>query len=69
MVDEVNSFCFAGTHTTSFSLTLATYYLIANPSKLQKLLEELKPVPKNAEDLYEYRSISNLPYLVRHCST
>jgi cytochrome P450 len=64
LVDEVNSFCFAGTHTTSFSLTLATYYLLKNPSKLEKLKEELKTVKRNSEGLLEYCDINYLPYLV-----
>ncbi|RYP76854.1 hypothetical protein DL769_003540 [Monosporascus sp. CRB-8-3] len=63
LVDEVNSFCFAGTHTTSFSLTLATYYLLKNPPKLEKLLRELETVKRNSEGLLEYRDVSNLPYL------
>jgi cytochrome P450 len=64
LVDEVNSFCFAGTHTTSFSLTLATFYLLKNPSKLEKMLKELESVPRNANGLLEYRDVCNLPYLV-----
>lgn len=64
VVDETYSFCFAGTHTTSFTISLATYYLLRNPAKLGKLLEELKGVKRNPEGLLEYRDVCNLPYLV-----
>lgn len=64
LVDEAYSFCFAGTHTTSFSLSLGTYYLLRHPQKLRKLVEELKIVKRNPEGLLEYRDVCNLPYLV-----
>ncbi len=64
IVDETYSFCFAGTHTTSFTISLATYYLLRNPLKLEKLLEELQTVKKNPKGLLEYRDVYKLPYLV-----
>lgn len=64
VVDETYSFCFAGTHTTSFTISLATYYLLSNPSKLEKLRAELKTVKRNHDGLLEYRSVNKLPYLV-----
>lgn len=66
IVDETYSFCFAGTHTTSFTISLATYYLLRSPDKLAKLREELKTVEdkRNPEGLLEYRDVYKLPYLV-----
>lgn len=64
IVDETYSFFFAGTHTTSFTISMATYYLLSNPSKLKKLLAELKTVTRNTEGLLEYRDVHRLPYLV-----
>jgi cytochrome P450 len=64
LVDETFAFCFAGTHTTSLSLSLGTYYLLNSPAKLRKLLEELSTVKKNSNGLLEYRDVCNLPYLV-----
>ena len=64
VVDETYSFCFAGTHTTSFTISLATYYLLRNPIKLEKLLKELQTVKKNPKGLLEYRDVYKLPYLV-----
>ncbi|KAL8780684.1 MAG: hypothetical protein Q9194_000787 [Teloschistes cf. exilis] len=65
IVDETYSFCFAGTHTTSFTISLATYYLLRSPDKLAKLREELKTVEdkRNPEGLLEYRDVYKLPYL------
>lgn len=61
--DETYSFAFAGTHTTSHTMSMGTYYLLSNPSKLQKLREELRTVPKNGDGLYEYKAVRQLPYL------
>ena len=64
LVDEAYAFCLAGTHTTSISLSLGTYYLLRDPLPRQKLVDELKDVPRNDEGLMEYRDVYNLPYLV-----
>ncbi|KAL8867965.1 MAG: hypothetical protein Q9174_005310, partial [Haloplaca sp. 1 TL-2023] len=65
VVDETYSFCFAGTHTTSFTISLATFYLLRHPEKLAKLRQELKTVEdkRNSEGLLEYRDVYKLPYL------
>lgn len=46
-------------------MSMGTYYLLSNPSKLAKLVEELKTVPKSDRGLLEYRKVNTLPYLVR----
>ncbi|KAJ0379821.1 hypothetical protein COL26b_001973 [Colletotrichum chrysophilum] len=63
LVDEAFVLCFAGTDTTGIGLSLGTYYLLKNPEKLNKMLDELKTVKTNAEGLFEYRELCNLPYL------
>ncbi|KAI8314760.1 Cytochrome P450 monooxygenase BOT1 [Colletotrichum sp. SAR11_240] len=63
LVDEAFVLCFAGTDTTGIGLSLGTYYLLKNPEKLHKMLDELKTVKTNAEGLFEYRELCNLPYL------
>ncbi|KAF5526711.1 Cytochrome P450 monooxygenase BOT1 [Colletotrichum aenigma] len=63
LVDETFVLCFAGTDTTGIGLSLGTYYLLKNPEKLNKMLDELKTVKTNAEGLFEYRELCNLPYL------
>ncbi|KAF6814335.1 elymoclavine monooxygenase [Colletotrichum plurivorum] len=67
LIDEAFALCFAGTDTTSYALSFATYYLLRNPGKLRRMLDELEGVPRNADGLYEYRSICNLPYLIAVC--
>ena len=66
LIDEAYAFCFAGTHTTSLSLSIGTYHLLRDPHRCQKLLDELKSVPRNGEGLMEYRDLYSLPYLVGH---
>lgn len=61
--DETYSFAFAGTHTTSHTMSMGTYFLLSNPAKLARLREELATVPKNAQGLYEYKTVRTLPYL------
>ncbi|KAF4850947.1 Cytochrome P450 monooxygenase BOT1 [Colletotrichum siamense] len=63
LVDEAFVLCFAGTDTTGIGLSLGTYYLLKNPEKLNKMLDELKTMKTNAEGLFEYRELCNLPYL------
>ncbi|KXH37991.1 hypothetical protein CSAL01_07922 [Colletotrichum salicis] len=63
LVDEALSVCFAGTDTNSIALSFGTYFLLRNPDKLQKMLDELKDAPTNSDGLYEYHTVSKLPYL------
>ncbi|KAK1705414.1 cytochrome P450 [Colletotrichum lupini] len=63
LVDEALSVCFGGTDTNSIALSFGTYFLLRNPNKLQKMLDELKDAPTNMDGLYEYHTVSKLPYL------
>ncbi|KAL9599821.1 MAG: hypothetical protein Q9219_003607 [cf. Caloplaca sp. 3 TL-2023] len=63
LIDEAYAFCFAGTHTLSIALSLGTYYLLGEPVRCRKLVEELKKVPRNADGLLEYHDVCGLPYL------
>ncbi|KAL8794607.1 MAG: hypothetical protein Q9195_002803 [Heterodermia aff. obscurata] len=63
LIDEAYAFCLAGTYTTSISLSLGTYYLLRDPLRRQKLVDELENVPRNVDGLMEYRDVYNLPYL------
>lgn len=63
--DETYSFAFAGTHTTSHTMSVGTYHLLRNPEKLERLIKELEVVPRNENGLLEYRKVRDLPYLVR----
>ncbi|OTA98483.1 hypothetical protein M426DRAFT_109717 [Hypoxylon sp. CI-4A] len=61
--DEMYSFAFAGTHTTSHTMSMGTYYLLRFPGKLEKLRNELSSVPRNENGLLEYKDVRDLPYL------
>ncbi|KAI1348886.1 cytochrome P450 [Xylaria sp. FL0043] len=77
LIDEAFAFCFAGpfspllpsdpvrkgTDTTSYALSMGSYYLMSNPSKLEKMRAELATVPTNEDGLLRYKDIRNLPYL------
>ncbi|KAI1422723.1 cytochrome P450 [Xylaria sp. FL1777] len=63
LIDEAFAFCFAGTDTTSYALSMGSYYLMSNPSKLEKMRAELSTVPTNEDGLLQYKDIRNLPYL------
>ncbi|RYP45673.1 hypothetical protein DL768_008017 [Monosporascus sp. mg162] len=62
LIDEALAMCFAGTDTTGFALSLGTFYLLANPTKLRTLREELDGVALNEDGLLEYRDVRSLPY-------
>ncbi|KAI0206672.1 cytochrome P450 [Astrocystis sublimbata] len=61
--DETYSFAFAGTHTTSYTMSVGTYYLLRQPEKLERLKQELAPLPRNESGLLEYKQVRDLPYL------
>lgn len=50
----------AGTGTTADALSKLTYYLLSNPSKLQRLREEIRSIPPEARTL---QKLEQLPYL------
>ncbi|RYP09325.1 hypothetical protein DL764_001372 [Monosporascus ibericus] len=62
LIDEALAMCFAGTDTTGFALSLGTFYLLKNPTKLRILREELDGVAPNGDGLLEYRDVRSLPY-------
>ncbi|KAK4172979.1 cytochrome P450 [Triangularia setosa] len=59
LVDEVLAYYIAGTHSSSVTMSLAIYYLLSNPTKLQKLQYELDGLPSNQDGLLEFKSLSN----------
>ncbi|KAK8080611.1 trichodiene oxygenase [Apiospora hydei] len=61
--DETYSFAFAGTHTTSHTMSMGTYFLLRHPEKLEKLRQELAPLPRNERGLLTYKQAKDLPYL------
>ncbi|KAI4254498.1 MAG: hypothetical protein LQ352_003073 [Teloschistes flavicans] len=53
----------AGFETTGFTLTTATYHILANPSILLQLQQELQSHIPSASNIPPWRTLSKLPYL------
>lgn len=53
----------AGSHTVAWATTVATCYLLSNPSILQKLKDELKTIPPTEDVSAFYARLEKLPYL------
>lgn len=53
----------AGTHTTSWILTVITFYLLSNPPLLQKLREELRTVMPEVDSYAPLMELEKLPFL------
>ncbi|KZL87543.1 cytochrome p450 oxidoreductase [Colletotrichum incanum] len=52
----------AGTETTSFTLTVITFYLLTKPEILEKLTQELRTVVEDPEHLPSWLTLEALPY-------
>ncbi|KAK1572694.1 trichodiene oxygenase [Colletotrichum navitas] len=52
----------AGTETTSFTLTVITFYLLTKPHVLEKLTQELRTVVTDPEHLPSWPTLEALPY-------
>ncbi|GKT41142.1 cytochrome P450 monooxygenase sdnE [Colletotrichum spaethianum] len=52
----------AGTETTSFTLTVITFYLLTKPGILEKLTQELRTVVTDPEHLPSWPTLEVLPY-------
>ncbi|KAK0509985.1 hypothetical protein JMJ35_007379 [Cladonia borealis] len=63
LIDEALIFLTAGTDTTSYGLSAATFYVLHTPAVLQKLQEELYSVPRGEGGRIEWRYVQNLPYM------
>ena len=64
LIDEAFLFLAAGVDTTAYVLSYATYYLLSEKGILEKLRAELDDVPRDPNGNFEWRHLSNLPYLV-----
>ncbi|KAF2438280.1 cytochrome P450 [Karstenula rhodostoma CBS 690.94] len=53
----------AGTHTTSWILTVITFYLLSNPPLLQKLRDELRTVLPEVDSHAPLMELEKLPFL------
>lgn len=60
---EAGVFMIAGTDTTSWTLTVATFYLFQNPALLAKLTAELRTVAMDPRNLPPWSVLEQLPLL------
>jgi cytochrome P450 len=61
---EVTLVIGAGSESTGNTLAVTTYHILASPSRLSKLKEELSQVPRqHADEIISYKKLETLPYL------
>ncbi|EHA47697.1 trichodiene oxygenase [Pyricularia oryzae 70-15] len=63
LTDEAGAVVGAGTETTSWSLSVMTYHLLAKPEVLQRLQDELRQVVDDPKNLPPWSVLEALPYL------
>ncbi|KAE8314332.1 cytochrome P450 [Aspergillus transmontanensis] len=63
LTDEAASLIAAGTETVGWALAVTTYYLLANPEKLQRLRKEISDVVDASGQLPPWMTLEKLPYL------
>lgn len=54
----------AGTDTTGNALVQGTWYILSTPGVLEKLQNELRRAMPNKDDVLDWATLENLPYLV-----
>ena len=64
IVDEAMVLLIAGMETTAQTLSALMYQLLANPSILKRLKEELETAMPDANELPAASKLDSLPYLV-----
>ena len=62
-IEEAQTLLVAGSETTGNTLTLTTFYLLADPNKAGKLKQELAQVKKDPDSPLVYHDLQRLPYL------
>ncbi|KUJ06618.1 cytochrome P450 [Mollisia scopiformis] len=63
LIDQAFFFLMAGTDTTSYSLSCATYYVLSHDEVHKGLVEELVAAPRDQYGRFEYKVLAGLPYL------
>lgn len=63
LVPNASTIVFAGSETTASLLSGVTYYLLKNPAKLERLVEEIREAFPSDEDI-DYNAASRLEYLM-----
>ena len=63
LIEEAQTLLVAGSETTGNTLTLTTFYLLADPERAAKLKHELAQVEKDWDHPLVYHDLQRLPYL------
>ncbi|KAI9374451.1 cytochrome P450 [Aspergillus egyptiacus] len=63
LIDEAALFILAGSDTSAYTLTMATYYLLTNPDAMSRLRSELDPVRAYIR-AGNWEEVRKLPYLM-----
>lgn len=64
LVDAAFLFLLAGSDTTSFTLSVATFHILQNKDVLARLRAELKEASRDTHGAFIWKELINLPYLV-----
>ena len=62
-IEEAQTLLVAGSETTGNTLTLTTFYLLADPERAGKLKQELNRVKRDQDSPLVYHDLQRLPYL------
>ncbi|KAK5166034.1 uncharacterized protein LTR77_008295 [Saxophila tyrrhenica] len=63
LMDEGTTLTFAGTETTARSLSIASFYLLNDKPRFNKLRSELNNLPKSQDTSWALSQLQSLPYL------
>jgi cytochrome P450 len=64
LVDDAFVFLAAGSDTTAYTLSVATFHILQNKEVLARLRAELKEASRDTRGMFIGRDLANLPYLV-----
>lgn len=63
LIDHTFTFVVAGVDTTAYTLSFAIFYILRTEGVLGKLRKELHGVLRDTSGRFEWKHVSNLPYL------
>lgn len=63
LIDHTFAFVLAAVDTTAYTLSCAIFYVLRNEGVLEKLRQELHGVLRDTSGRFEWKHVSNLPYL------
>lgn len=64
LIDQANTFVFAGVDTTSTMLVLTFHKVLSSPDILKRLQEELRDATSMIQHEFDWKKVRQLPYLV-----